>query len=274
FVSFYFLSFHISGTGKYVPAIAHAIDTAVQPRVKISLKGIAIGNAIIDPVTMMDYADYLYGIGLVDRGQADVIRQKTDEAISLIKQGRYVEASDVVYPLFDGSPSIYENYTGFIFYYNYLMTKEPAAQEYYVPFLQTPHVRRAIHVGSVPFYDFNDTVYNNFLADMMMSVKPWFTVLLEKYKVLLYSGQLDVIIPYPFTENFLASVNWSGASALASVTRQVWRSPDGSDVYGYVRQVANFTEVLVRNGGHILPYDRPEAAFEMISRFIDGKAFV
>ncbi|EEC13659.1 serine carboxypeptidase, putative, partial [Ixodes scapularis] len=259
---------------KYVPTIGHAIDTAVQPRVKINLKGIAIGNADIDPLTMMGYADYIYEIGLVDRNQAAVLRERTDAAINLIKQGRYLEANDVVAPIFDGSPSIYNNLTGFTNYFNYLLTKEPEDQRYYISFIQTTRVRKAIHVGSLPFYDFNPTVYDNFNGDKMVSAKPWFTSLLEKYKVLLYSGQLDIILAYPYTESFLASVNWTGASALAAVSRQIWRTPGGTDIYGYVRQVANFTEVLVRNGGHILPYDQPEAAYDMITRFIDGKPFV
>ncbi|KAG0437361.1 hypothetical protein HPB47_017477 [Ixodes persulcatus] len=260
--------------GKYVPAIGHAIDTAVQPRVKINLKGIAVGNGLVDPVTMLDYADYLYGISLVDRRQAAVIRQKTDAAIDLIKQGRYIEANDAVSSLFDGSPSLYTNFTGFTNYYNYLLSKAPEDQAYYVPFLQTTRVRKSLHVGSLPFNDFSNTVYNYFKADQMASAKPWFTPLLEKYKVLLYSGQLDIIVAYPFTENFLASLNWTGASALEAASRQIWRTPGGGDVYGYVRQAANFTEVLVRNGGHILPYDQPEAAYDMITRFIDGKPFV
>ncbi|CAN8012994.1 unnamed protein product, partial [Ixodes pacificus] len=263
-----------SYAGKYVPAIGHAIDTAVQPRVKINLKGIAIGNADIDPLTMMDYADYLYEIGLVDRNQAAVLRGKTDAAINLIKQGRYLEANDVVAPIFDGSPSIYNNLTGFTNYFNYLLTKEPVDQLYYISFIQTTRVRKAIHVGSLPFYDFNPMVYDNFNGDKMVSAKPWFTSLLEKYKVLLYSGQLDIVVAYPYTESFLASLNWTGAGALAAVSRQIWRTPGGKDIYGYVRQVANFTEVLVRNGGHILPYDQPEAAYDMITRFIDGKPFV
>lgn len=268
--------FYVTGesyAGKYVPAIGYVIDTAVQPRVKINLKGIAIGNGVVDPVTMMDYADYLYGISLVDRNEAAAIRQKTDAAVDLIKQGRFLDANNAQEPVFDGKPSMYENFTGFTNYYNYLYSKMPADQGYYSSFLQTTRVRKAIHVGSVNFSDFNTVVNDNFDGDKMASAKPWFTALLEKYKVLLYSGQLDVIVPYPFTENFIASVNWSGASAFADVPRRVWRAP-GGDVYGYVRQVANFTEVLVRNGGHILPYDQPEAAYDMITKFIDGKPFV
>ena len=45
------------------------------------------------------------------------------------------------------------------------------------------------------------------------------------------------------------------------------------DVAGYAREVKNFRQVMVRNAGHILPYDKPKWAFDMIQRFISGKSF-
>ncbi|CAN8013299.1 unnamed protein product [Ixodes persulcatus] len=107
----------------------------------------------------------------------------------------------------------------------------------------------------------------------MMSAKPWFLAIVRKYKVLVYSGQLDIMIAYPLTVNFLSTVEWPETSAFADAPRQIWRTSELGDVAGYVRQAGNFTEVLVRNAGHILPYDQPDAAMDMISRFIDGTSF-
>ena len=42
---------------------------------------------------------------------------------------------------------------------------------------------------------------------------------------------------------------------------------------GYVRVAKNLTQVMVRNAGHILPFDQPKWAFDMIQRFIQEKAF-
>lgn len=42
---------------------------------------------------------------------------------------------------------------------------------------------------------------------------------------------------------------------------------------GYVKTVKNFTQVLVRNAGHMVPYDQPKWAFDMITRFTSGKKF-
>ncbi len=53
---------------------------------------------------------------------------------------------------------------------------------------------------------------------------------------------------------------------------RIYRHVDG-DLAGYAKQVGNFSVVLVRNAGHMIPYDQPKWAFDLISRFTAGKKF-
>ena len=41
----------------------------------------------------------------------------------------------------------------------------------------------------------------------------------------------------------------------------------GGDVGGYVKRTPNFSEVLVRGAGHMVPNDQPQRAYEMINIF-------
>ncbi|XP_054933162.2 probable serine carboxypeptidase CPVL [Dermacentor andersoni] len=291
-----------SYAGKYVPAIAHAIDTAVAPRVKINLRGIAIGDGMVDPETMFDYADFLYQIGLVDRDgmvdpetmfdyadflyqiglvdrrQSDYIRNETARAVAYIKRGRYLDAFLIFDELINGDtvskPPYFKNVTGLNFYYNFLLSKEPESFGWYHAFVDSPVVRKAIHVGNLTFNN-GDATEKHLQEDIMQSVKPWLASLMDKpqYKVLIYNGQLDIIIAYPLTDNFVCSIQWSGKEAFDKAERKIWKRPDGNGVAGYVRKVGNFTQVLVRDAGHILPYDQPEVALDLITRFIEGKPF-
>ncbi|XP_064401454.1 probable serine carboxypeptidase CPVL isoform X3 [Halichondria panicea] len=43
----------------------------------------------------------------------------------------------------------------------------------------------------------------------------------------------------------------------------------GDDVAGYVRTVNKFMQVVVRGGGHILPFDQPERALNLIQNFVN-----
>ena len=45
------------------------------------------------------------------------------------------------------------------------------------------------------------------------------------------------------------------------------------EVAGYARVVGNFTQVVVRAAGHIVPGDQPERALDMISRFVEGRGY-
>ena len=130
-----------------------------------------------------------------------------------------------------------------------------------------------IHVGNLKYDDVSTIVYSNLAKDIPKTVKPWIESLLEAgYHVMIYIGQVDVIIPYPQTESFIASLNWKGRNAYHEVDRKIWKVD--VEVAGYAREVDNFKQVMVRNSGHILPYDQPEWGYDMIQRFIEGKSFV
>jgi len=49
------------------------------------------------------------------------------------------------------------------------------------------------------------------MNDVMDTVKPRVTQILDNgYKVLMYSGMLDIIVALPLTEAFLNTVPWQG----------------------------------------------------------------
>lgn len=63
-------------------------------------------------------------------------------------------------------------------------------------------------------------------------------------QVLMYSGQLDVIVAAPLTERFLPTVNWTGAAEYKKAPRFHWKvQPTDTEVAGYVRQVGEFYQV-------------------------------
>lgn len=64
--------FYIAGesyAGKYIPAIAMEIVLSNEKtdRIKINLKGLIMGNALIDPLNMLDKSDFLHQTGILDK---------------------------------------------------------------------------------------------------------------------------------------------------------------------------------------------------------------
>ncbi|XP_022440029.1 probable serine carboxypeptidase CPVL [Delphinapterus leucas] len=263
-----------SYAGKYVPAIAHYIHM-LNPvmTMKINLKGIALGDAYSDPESIIQgYAPFLFQIGLLDEKQRKYFQKQCDECVKYIQEEKWSQAFELLDKLLDGDlisePSYFQNVTGCSNYYNLLQCTEPEDQSYYRKFLSLPQVRQAIHVGNQAFSD-GSKVEKYLREDTVKSVKPWLTEIMNNYKVLIYNGQLDIIVAAPLTERSLMAMNWKGSQDYKKAERKVWKVlKSDPEVAGYVRQVDSFYQVIVRGGGHILPYDQPLRSFDMINRFI------
>jgi len=264
--------FYLTGesyAGKYIPALASRIGRD-WPQPKVNLRGLAIGDGFTDPPVMVQsYADFMYQTGLLDELQRDRVANQTREIVNLVNQKKWIEAV----AMWDDALAYFDNCSGSVDIYNYLRCKMPDGMSYYGQWLSLPDVRRSIHAGNLTYND-GSKVYQFILTDIMTSVKPQLAEAMNNYKVMLYSGQLDVIVALPLTEAMLQTVDWKYQAEYLSAPRQVWRvRPTDVEVAGYVRCVHDFYQVVVRGGGHILPWDQPERAWDMIDRFISGRPF-
>lgn len=276
--------FYITGesyAGKYVPALGHTIHERNQhtkPADHINLVGLAIGNGLSDPQHQMNYGDYLYQLGLIDANGLQQFTEVEKRGIDLIKKHDYNGAFDVFDELvnMDATPSgsLFKNLTGLPSYYNYVNPNGGAADEAMGVFLQSSTTRRAIHVGNQTFHDLEgeNKVEEHLKEDVMQSVAQWVTQLLSAYRVLIYNGQLDVIVAYPLTENYLRHLKFDGDAQYRTAERIVWHV--NGQVAGYVKHAGNLTEVLVRNAGHMVPADQPQWAMDLILRMTSKKGFV
>ncbi|KAJ9586806.1 hypothetical protein L9F63_019592, partial [Diploptera punctata] len=149
--------------------------------------------------------------------------------------------------------------------YNFLYPKMPKTGGDFSKFLQSKKVRKAIHVGDAVFSDGGGIVYSLMRVDMMKSVRPLLEVLLDNYRVLYYNGQMDIIVAYPLSVRMYNTLEFRAAEEYRKAKRYAWKV-DG-ELAGYMKSAGNFTEVLVRNAGHMVPTDQPKFAFDLITRF-------
>lgn len=270
-------SFYISGesyAGKYIPTLAYTIhNNNPCAKVKINLQGLAIGNGWVDPINQYQYAEYLYQIGLLDQHDAAVFKKFEDLALQYIKTKQWKKAYDTFHDLLDDDNSLFKNLTGFANYYNLLCAANfSIATESFARFVQRPDTRRSIHVGNVSFGINSTVVEDNLAEDFYQSVADWLSEMLNYYRVMIYTGQLDIIVPYPLTENYLSHLKFTGAAEYRNATRHQWMI-DGQ-LAGYVKFAGNLTEVLVRNAGHMVPKDQPVVALNLITRFTHREPFM
>jgi len=271
--------------GHYVPAFGAKIlehndcDFFCAP--KIPLKGVAIGDGWIDPINMIPgYPSLMSNLGLANDAEVAVIQDYCDRSVDFIKQGKLTEAFNVWDEMLNGDiypyPNYFHNITGSNNYDNLMMTNNPPAESYYAKYLNQPEIRKAIHVGDTCFGCNSGTCEKHLMADFHVSLRPELERILSTagMKVLVYSGQLDIIIASALTERFLPYLQWPSAKAFAAAPKNVWRV-EGSDVEvaGFVTEVPGFQRVIVRGAGHIVPLDQPRRALDMISRFVEGRTY-
>ncbi|KAI5250881.1 putative Serine Carboxypeptidase Cpvl [Manis pentadactyla] len=126
------------------------------------------------------YAAFLYQTGLLDEKQRKYFQKQCDACMKYIQE-KWLQAFE-----------------------------EPADQSYYVKYLSLPQVRQDIHMGNRTFDDGSE-VEKNMREDTVKSVKPWLTEIMNTYKVLIYTGQLDIIVAAPLTDHSLMAMNWKGS---------------------------------------------------------------
>ncbi|XP_030757714.1 venom serine carboxypeptidase-like [Sitophilus oryzae] len=254
-----------SYAGKYVPAVSYTIlQNNPSASLKINLKGLAIGNGLTDPINQADYADYVYQLGLVDANTRDTLLSYKALFEKYVAEEDWTSATeyfgDKIIDLISEASEVYS-------VYNYLQDSDESSSDWQ-SFIQQ-NARKALHIGNTEFG--NGPVYEYLYDDISKSVAPWVSELLSNYPVLIYSGQVDIIVAYPMTVNYLQNLNFSAAEEYKTAERNIWI--DSKGVAGYYKTAGNLTELLVRNAGHMVPTDQPERAYSLIYKFTRSLPF-
>lgn len=271
-----------------IGAYIHEQNTKMEKPL-IPLAGIAVGDGWVDPVNMIPaYPNMVFNMGMADDSEKAKIADYCQRSVALIQKGDMSGAFNVWDQMLNGDIWPYANYfhniTGSNDYDNFLNTNAPASFDYYAKYLNQPAIRKALHVGNTPFGTNASDCEMALVPDFMVSYRQEVETLLSStaptYNVLMYSGQLDVIIGAALTENFMPMMQWPGRNAYMAAQKKVWRiNPSDTEVAGYVRQVlqpggSNLTYAIVRAAGHIVPGDQPQRAKEMIRKFVEGEEYV
>ncbi|MGH0180643.1 UNVERIFIED_CONTAM: hypothetical protein FKN15_004653 [Acipenser sinensis] len=92
----------------------------------------------------------------------------------------------------------------------------------------------------------------------------------KKYRVLVYNGDVDMACNFLGDEWFVESLQQQ-----VQVTRRTWLYNNGENqqVGGFVKEFSNIAFLTVKGAGHMVPTDKPIAAFTMFSRFLKKQPY-
>jgi len=148
------------------------------------------------------------------------------------------------------------------------MGYQPCVDTYLTSYLNIPEVKAAIHAEPSINWVGCSSVVNYSYTDLLSSMLPVYQSLLTKdIKILVYSGDVDGIVPITGTRLWLNALNLQ--------TTETWRPWVGSSgqVGGYTVGYDGLTFVSIRGAGHLVPGTQPERALDFFSRFLAGTPF-
>jgi len=267
--------------GKYAPSFSwyiHQMNKIAPANETINLKGLSIGDGLVDPITQfVGISNLLYYFGMADLNEMTYIQDNYETPfMEALAANERIAAFKYFDEFLNGDfypyPTYFNNITGTNDYFNFLDPDYPPNP--YPQYLMLNSTRAAIHVGANIYWDYNHTVEYYLMHDWMSSALSKMHTLMDNYKVMVYSGQNDFILGAALTEKWVRTVAWKGQVAYNNAPRSIWKvAPSDSVPAGYSRSVDNFTHTIVRNAGHMVPLDQPRRAYDMIRRFVLGIPF-
>ncbi|OCT62781.1 hypothetical protein XELAEV_18043872mg [Xenopus laevis] len=140
-------------------------------------------------------------------------------------------------------------------------------------FLNNGLVRLALHIPpsvqqwEVCSYD----VYSTY-GRIYQSMKDHYLKLLStmKYRILVYNGDVDMACNFLGDQWFVDSLQQK-----LQVQRRPWLYNEGGQqqIGGFVKEFSNLSFLTIKGAGHMVPTDKPNAAFIMFSRFLQNEPF-
>uniref|UniRef100_A0A4W6FGV7 Carboxypeptidase n=1 Tax=Lates calcarifer TaxID=8187 RepID=A0A4W6FGV7_LATCA len=142
-------------------------------------------------------------------------------------------------------------------------------------YLNNPYVRAALHISpkALEWVICSSEVNLNY-GRLYMDVRKQYLKLLwcplQKYRVLVYNGDVDMACNFMGDEWFVESLHQQ-----VEVQRRPWlyNDEDGRQVGGFVKEFDNIAFLTVKGSGHMVPSDKPIAAFTMFTRFIKKQPY-
>ncbi|KAL4076362.1 alpha beta-hydrolase [Scleroderma citrinum] len=272
-----------SFAGQYIPYFAQGI---LDSELHIPLKGVAIGNGWIDARSQYPaYIEYAVARGLVDPASEHYknSKRRTDECMVeishitdmepinidtcesllayVLQPGRHnVDGVEKCTNIYDVRLEDDEPYCGM---------QWPAELKNVTTYLGRQDVVRALHASSKSesWVECGGQAGKQFNPKLSPSAITLLPDLLERIPVLLFAGDQDFICNYMGLESMIKSMTWNGEKGLGKVQTKLW-SVDGQSAGTWVSS-RNLTWTKIFNASHMVPYDVPVVAHDMILRFVD-----
>jgi cathepsin A (carboxypeptidase C) len=262
-----------SYAGHYIPAIASYIHQ--QNNSDVNLVGVAIGNGWVDPYLQYPaYNTFALENNLIGKVQYYLLEAAFTACQGLIDTGIWLVAMEecqLAVTTILGIPLA----PRFNVYDIRKKCDYPPLCYDFSPvenFLKRADVIESLGVQGRSWESCNMAVHTALLGDWVNDLSNKVTYLLNNHvNVLVYSGNKDFICNWRGGEAWTNGLEWPHAEEFRNASYVDWKQ--GNATFGQMKVAENLVFLKVYDAGHMVPMDQPEAALDMLNRFIKTWAF-
>ncbi|OLL22568.1 Pheromone-processing carboxypeptidase KEX1 [Neolecta irregularis DAH-3] len=285
---------YISGesyAGQYIPHFAKALlhrNESTSSHRKFNIKGLLIGNGWMDPKTQYPaYLSYSLQNGIIDNsteGFAAINDKSTQCALSLENNFSISSPTcEAILTMILDATKTDENGKSMCtnFYDHRLKDDFPACGNNWppdlanlVPYLRKDDVKSALHINAdkkTGWVECAGGVTSTFKASNSRPSSELFPELLQQIPIVLFNGDKDIICNHIGIENMIHNMEWGSSKGLQD-SAGVWAPRErwfiDTEEVGYWQYSKNLTNILFFNASHMVAFDYPDRALDMINRFM------
>ena len=308
-----------SHAGHYIPSMIDFIlqrndgqlvpdqNNGLEPlRVKIPVRGAAIGNGWVNPFYQYAAADAAYGAGIIGTAQRANLEDMERECQSKLKSGNF--KAGICFSLLDdiidqshgsNGKTVVSQYDtrlweirgasrsfplGHKDVETYLGGKrshsEPPLVVDFHSVLESIHALESLDAG-LTYQECTDPPYLALAHQDGVGVVDELVRVLDhesKPHMMFYNGINDLICNHVGNERSLDALPWSKASEYMQQPRHAWDAPVDPALKnnlnrpdGFVKTFENLTYLKILDAGHMVPMDQPAVSLVMMQILVSGK---
>ncbi|KAK0405293.1 hypothetical protein QR680_017908 [Steinernema hermaphroditum] len=292
-----FYIFSESYGGKMAAAFGDLLYNKVKSgEVNMNFKGVALGDSWISPADYVNsWGEYLYAFSFMGDKELKQFNDQADKCQKLVDQKKWKAATDCwgdaetavevltkdvsFYNVMDASGmrtghklQATRRRNTVYFYGNHKMSLQSSQNSESLEDFMNKEVRKKLGIipNHVTWAESSSKVFEEQEGDFMTPVVDKVDSLLthNDVKVVVYSGQLDLICDVIGTEKWMSKLKWPYLQKFAELPRE---SFDAESAFaGYSKKYKNLEFYSIFKAGHMVPQDNPAGALQMLDMILSN----
>eukprot|EP01128_Nolandella_sp_AFSM9_P012320 TRINITY_DN915_c0_g1_i1.p1 TRINITY_DN915_c0_g1~~TRINITY_DN915_c0_g1_i1.p1 ORF type:complete len:428 (+),score=98.16 TRINITY_DN915_c0_g1_i1:190-1284(+) len=261
--------------GKYVPAVVNRLVDAkkTDPHFPITVEGLAVGNGVFNSYYQLpSQASFAAINNLINATAYESLLPVITTCQTLISAKKFEKASSVcggiMLSVLEAAGNInpmnyhqhckiqdcfvYSNVTG---YMNLESTKKELGVKESLNW-------QSCAMGEVTFTDEDQMTPSSLLIERLLDSSP-------SLRVLIYYGDLDLVMPYNGGLEWMMNMSWSGAGDFRLAPTLPYEFQEMAA--GTLQSTQNLSYLRVFDAGHMVPMDQPEVSLDFFTKFLHNK---